>query len=46
MSRISLVAMATFSSRCAFLNVRNRTKTDLITLILLNARDLSKIITL
>ena len=35
-----------FSSRCAFENVGNRTKTDLITLTFLNARDLSKIITL
>ena len=35
-----------FSSRNAFENVINRTKTDLVTLILLNARDLSKITTL
>ena len=35
-----------FSSRIAFENVGNRAKTDLVTLILLNARDLSKIITL
>ena len=34
-----------FSSGCAFQNVGNRTKTDLVTLILLNGRDLSKIIT-
>ena len=35
-----------FSGRCAFENVEKRTKTDLVTLIVLNASDLSKIITL
>ena len=35
-----------FFSRFAFENVGTRTKTDLVTLILLNARDLSKILTL
>ena len=35
-----------FSGRFAFENVGNGTKTDLVTLILLNARDLSKIIML
>ena len=34
-----------FPSRFAFENVGNRTKTHLVTLILLNARDFSKIIT-
>ena len=36
----------TFPGRFAFDNVGNRTKTDLVTLIFLNARDLSKIIML
>ena len=31
-----------FSGRFAFENIGNRTKTDLVSLILLNARDLSK----
>ena len=35
-----------FYSGLAFENVGNRIRTDLVTLILLNARDLSKIITL
>ena len=35
-----------FSSRCAFENVRNRTKMDLVKLVLLNVGDFSKIITL
>ena len=35
-----------FPSRFAFENDGNRTKTDLVTLTLLNARDLSKIIML
>ena len=35
-----------FSCRRAFENVGNRTKTDLVTLIQVNARDLSKIKTL
>ena len=35
-----------FPSQFAFENVVNRTKTDLVTLTLLNARDLSKIVML
>ena len=35
-----------FPSQFAFENIGNRTKTDLVTLILLNAKDLSKIIML
>ena len=35
-----------FPSQFAFENIGNRTKTDLVTLILLNAKDLRKIIML
>ena len=35
-----------FSSQRAFYNVGNRTYTNVVTLILLNARDLSKVITI